>query len=267
MRHESETAPAVPSEETALHYIVEHLANGPSSGQTRYGYSFHVMNAIDPYLLSQGVRENRDRWCDHVSTPFLSAAWSLCVRGILRPTTVRLGGQVVPDGGGYSITSFGEDWLRQSRDGLEYIPLEPGRLAELLTKYATRFGAGFHQRAQDAVRCHQAHAYLGCCAMCGAGAESIFLALAIAKSGDKEQTLKTYLAKNGRSRIEATLTSQQQAHIQNGFKAFTGLLKYWRNLTAHGQQSEIEEVEAFTSVLLLLRFAQFATDHWDDLTQ
>jgi hypothetical protein len=103
--------------------------------------------------------------------------------------------------------------------------------------------------------------------MCGAGAESIFLALAIQKSGDAEATEKLYLTKNGRSQIEATLTGQQPARIQNGFKGFTGLLKYWRDVSAHGQESHIEEVEAFTSVLLLLRFAQFATDHWDDLTK
>jgi hypothetical protein len=267
MRHEPVNAPAIPTEDTALRYIVDYMIRGPRQGEPRYGYTFYLKNAIDPYLLSQGVQENRGLYCDGVSAPFLSAAWSLCRRGILRPTVERMNGQVVPDGGGYSITAFGRDWLEQTKKGFDYIPLEPGRLAELLTKYAGKFGRGFHQRAQDAVRSHEAHAYFACCAMCGAGAESIFLALAIAKNGDEEETLKTYIAKNGRGRLEANLVGQQPPHIQSSFKAFTGLLKYWRDLTAHGQESEIEEVEAFTSVLLLLRFAQFASDHWEELTR
>jgi len=44
------------------------------------------------------------------------------------------------------------------------------------------------------------------------------------------------------------------------------LLKYWRDESAHGIESKIQEEEAFTSLLLLLRFAQFADSRWQDLT-
>lgn len=178
---------------------------------------------------------------------------------------LQLNGTVVHDGGGYSITSFGRQWLDEAKNGFDYIPSEPGRLAELLTKHAARFGRGFHQRAQDAVRSHRAHAYFACCAMCGAGAESIFLALEIARTKDEEATLKTYGGKSGRSQIENNLIGKKPQPMQTTFRGFTGLLKYWRDASAHGQESEIEEVEAFTSVLTLLRFAQYATDNWDEL--
>ena len=64
----------------------------------------------------------------------------------------------------------------------------------------------------------------------------------------------------------ASAIGQQPAHIQNPFKSFMGLLKYWRDESAHGREAAIDEVEAFTSVVLLIRFAQFAVDNWDALT-
>ena len=258
--------PSSPSEETALHFIVEYLTKGRKPEHSHFGYSFYVVHAIDAYLRAQGMTGELTHAAYRVSAPFLSACWDLCRRGVFRPTVYQLNGQVAADGGGYSVTAFGQQWLEEAKSGFDYVPLEPGHLAELLSKFSGKFGPGFHERAQDAVRCHRAHAYLACCAMCGAGAESIFLALAIQKSGDPKATEATYFSKNGRSRIEATLIGQQPTHIQAGFKAFTGLLKYWRDMSAHGRQSQIEEVEAFTSVLLLLRFAQFASDHRDELT-
>jgi hypothetical protein len=44
------------------------------------------------------------------------------------------------------------------------------------------------------------------------------------------------------------------------------LLSYWRDEAVHGTASQISETEAFTSLILLLRFAQYATDHWSELT-
>jgi len=165
---EEEVAPEVPSEETALHFIIEYVTKGQKSEDSRYGYSFYVIHAIDAYLRSLGRTGELSRWCSGVSAPFLSAGWDLCRRGIFRPTVYQLNGQVVTDGGGFSITAFGQQWLEEAKGGFDYIPLEPGHLAELLAKYAAKFGPGFHERAQDAVRCHRAHAYLACCAMCGA---------------------------------------------------------------------------------------------------
>ncbi len=45
-----------------------------------------------------------------------------------------------------------------------------------------------------------------------------------------------------------------------------GLLKYWRDEAAHGKASNIKEEEAFTSLGLLLRFAMFMDNNWNELT-
>jgi hypothetical protein len=44
------------------------------------------------------------------------------------------------------------------------------------------------------------------------------------------------------------------------------LLSYWRDEAAHGTASEISETEAHTALGRLVRFAQFASDHWNELT-
>jgi hypothetical protein len=239
---------------------------GSSGGYSRYGYSFHLLGVIDSYLRAQGVQGELSNVAYRISDPFLSACWHLCLRGVLRPSVYRMNGQAVPDGGGYSLTAFGAKWIEDAKGSFDYVPTEPGHLAELISKHSLRFGMGFNQRAQDAVRCHSARAYLACCAMCGAGAESIFLALENKRNGDPKEIEKLYVTKNGRSKIEGLLVGQQPAHIQNAFRSFTGLLKYWRDESAHGREAAIDEVEAFTSVVLLIRFAQFAADNWDVLT-
>jgi hypothetical protein len=44
------------------------------------------------------------------------------------------------------------------------------------------------------------------------------------------------------------------------------LLSYWRDEAAHGTVSEIAEIEAHTALGRLVRFAQFTSDNWDELT-
>ncbi|MCY7345073.1 MAG: hypothetical protein LH614_02545 [Pyrinomonadaceae bacterium] len=78
--------------------------------------------------------------------------------------------------------------------------------------------------------------------------------------------LKTYKAANGRSNVEKFLIGNQKTHIQQDFTTYMSLLKYWRDESAHGAESKIQEEEAFTSLLLLLHFAQFADSRWQDLT-
>jgi len=92
---------------------------------------------------------------------FADAAWELCRRGILRPGVREHQAQAV-DEGGFSITKFGVEWLKERQEDT-FVPTEPERFAELLAPYRDRFGLGFHERAQQAVRCYGAHAYLACC--------------------------------------------------------------------------------------------------------
>ena len=101
--------------------------------------------------------------------------------------------------------------------------------------------------------------------MCGAAAESIVLAIAVAKSGDEATVLKTYLATQGRKRTIDGIVHAARASIADAFKAATDLLSYWRDEAAHGRASEISEIEAHTALGRLVRFAQFASDNWAEL--
>jgi hypothetical protein len=107
-------------------------------------------------------------------------------------------------GDGYSITPMGERWLA-SADPRLHIPTDPARLATILAGFSTKFGPGFEQRAQEAVKCYNAQTYLACCAMCGAAAESILLAVAINRRGDAASVLRDYRAGGGRTRVERGL--------------------------------------------------------------
>ena len=58
---------------------------------------------------------------------------------------------------------------------------------------------------------------------------------------------------------------QAKNHIRQEFLGYSGLLKYWRDEAAHGKASVISDNEAYTSLALLLRFAMFAHDNWNEL--
>lgn len=102
--------------------------------------------------------------------------------------------------------------------------------------------------------------------MCGAAAESILLAAAIAKSGDEQGTLQTYRCATGRSKVENSPLGQASTYVREGYRSFSGLLKYWRDEAAHGTASSISDNEAYTSLALLLRHAMFVADNWRELT-
>jgi len=203
-----------------------------------------------------------------VSPSFYDAAWELCRRGIIRPGVTAYGEQSTEAGvagDGYSITPFGRQWLIESSTNEYVVPTEPERFAKMLQPHIKKFGQGFHQRAQQAIRCYGAHAYLACCAMCGAAAESIFLAIAIAKFKDEAWVLKNYRKANGRSTIVNKIIGQPNKKITQEFKGFISLLNYWRDESAHGQVSDIHENEAYTALAFLLRFAMFVDKCWEEL--
>ncbi len=167
-------------------------------------------------------------------------------------------------GMGYSITQFGRTWLSEA-DRDDFVPTEPERFGRLLEPFRAKFGPGFHQRAQEAIRCYGAHAYLACCAMCGAAAESILLKVA-AQLKDEAEVLKDYRSSGGRGRIENLIVGRATQHLRREFFGFTPLLNYWRDVAGHGSVAVISDDEAFTSIALLLRFAQFVSDRWNELT-
>jgi len=266
-------------EEDALKHLISALRKSGAPRATdasNYGYDVYLPNVIREFVIAErGQAGNRINPNDPVeikvrelSPGFLAAAWELCRRGIIRPGIRTFGDQATDAGSagcGYSITPFGRVWLSEARTD-DFVPTEPERFGRLLAPYENRFGPGFHERAQQAIRCYGAHAYLACCAMCGAAAESILLAIAIAKTADEPLVLKDYRAANGRSKIEALILGKARQQLQTGLRAFTEPLKYWRDESAHGLASTLKDEHAYTALAMLLRFAQFSNDNWNELT-
>jgi hypothetical protein len=256
------------AEEDAFNFIVKCVREKKDIGH--YGYQLYIPDVIRQYLiLIKADRHEEDRNTQILSPVFYAAAWNLCRRGVLRPGIKKYLEQSTSDGNagnGYSITPLGEEWFQKEAQ-YDFIPLEPGRFARLLDDCGDKFGIGFRERCQEAIRCYNGLAYIACCAMCGAAAESIILALAIAKSGDEEKVLKDYLSSGGRGRIENLIINQKPQQIQNEFRGYSSLLKYWRDAASHGKESGITDNEAYTSLAFILRFALFTNDRWDVLTK
>lgn len=256
------------NQEDATKLLIRWLKD--SSGNSSYGYDYYLPRMIRNHIEHEHVDPFMvDNILSEVSPKFYAAAWELCRRGIIRPGISRHGEQSTPDGNagnGYSITPFGRQWL-QDKASNDFIPTEPERFGALLEPYKNKFGSGFHQRAQQAIRCYGAHAYLACCAMAGAATESMILAAAIEKIQDEAQVLQQYFSRSGLKTITNTLTHDLDNNSKEEFLHSNSLLKYWRNAAAHGQVSDISENEAFTSLVLLLRLAQFFDKKWTDITK
>ena len=214
---------------------------------------------------TQGMTMYRHNYADPGLGAYHAAAWDLCRRGIIHPKpTVDAQYPSLP-GWFFVVTPYGRTWL-ETVSGLDVLPSEYSRFAQLLAGHTGRFGSGFGSRAQEAVRCYRAQTYLACCVMCGAAAESVLLALAVAKTGDEARVLSEYRSASGRSRIERLLLGQQTQGVRDAFAMYTELLKYWRDDAAHGMQVTIDEEDAFTALILLMRFARYADAHWSQLT-
>jgi hypothetical protein len=200
------------------------------------------------------------------SGSFHTAAWELVRRGILRPQARESQHGYPPaDFGWFFVTTeYGRRWLAALTGG-EAIPMEYGRFSELLAGHAERFGAGYASRSQEAVRCYQAQAYLACCAMCGAAAESVLLAVVIAKTGDETAVLDRYSKAGGRKFVENAVGGQLEPRLRGPLDNYMDLLKYWRDNSAHGKAIEMDEETAFGAMLLLLRLAGFADREWEVL--
>ncbi len=262
------------NDEDALKFLIRSLREPVRTDCSNYGYDVYVPNIIRAYLRATGGKaqaydvEGQLRTTGKELSPqFYAAAWELARRGILRPGVRIMGEQSTDEGSagnGFSVTPFGKGWLSEDSQD-DFIPTEPGRFAAMLEPYRSRFGPGFYERAQEAVRCYGAHAYLACCAMCGAAAESVLVAAAVARNGSEEAVLKIYASANGRSRVESALLAQVRDQLRREFQGLTVLLKYWRDEAAHGRATLMGDNEAYTSLAMLLRFAKLVADNWPDL--
>lgn len=198
--------------------------------------------------------------------PFaLEAAWELVRRGILRPGSQRYPTVGNSDDSAFTLTRQGQKWIVDPEHD-RVLLLQPGALARTLAEYRRLYGEGYLQRANEAIKCQSTGAYLACCAMCGAAAESIVLALAIEKSGDEEAVLRTYNSRSGRSNVLNGLVGQVVEPVRRRLLTYSELLSYWRDDAAHGVESNLSDAHAEEALERLLRLAQFADDHWKELT-
>lgn len=248
----------------AAAFILDFIRSPRPSAYGAPDCELYLPNIIAAYLVERehipqhSVRDHRRM--SELLPIFLDAAWEFCRRGIFRPAEVN--SRV--EGRGFSITSGGRSWL--DAKSFEPVLLNPSRLTQLFEKFSARLGRGFQQRASEAANCHALKCYLASCAMCGAAAESVVLSVAIAKDEDEERVLKIYQAAHGRRNVINSIIGAARPGIVGAFKAATDLLSYWRDEAAHGVVSEISEIEAYTALHQLLRFAQFVCDNWAELT-
>ena len=254
----------------ALEFIIAYIKT-PQKDQNYFGYEIYLSPIVKSYLAeidpsSVHIQYPQDHPKNRELTPvFYDAVWELCRRGILRPSVQFMGGEGCADGSGYSLTSQGRRWIEDRAS----VALLGGsdRISQQFEKLSVQLGSGFRQRATEAAQCHGFGVYVACCAMCGAAAESILLAVAIAKTGDEAKVLSSYRAAHGRQKIIDSIIGQTRQNVARPFRSAAGLLSYWRDDAAHGLSSTISEIEAHDALARLLRFAQFTTDNWTELTQ
>jgi hypothetical protein len=268
----TETVVSDPTVDDAIAIIIDLIRNRQTEIR-QYGYDAYLPLVWNNYAIASKMVPAGDRYAlervgPRVSGTFYAAAWELCRRGTLRPGVRDSTGPfttIGSSGDGYSITPMGERWLA-SADPRLHIPTDPARLATILAGFSTKFGPGFEQRAQEAVKCYNAQTYLACCAICGAAAESILLAVAINRRGDAASVLRDYRAGGGRTRVERSLLGQVGEPVSLRFHMFMDLLNYWRDDSSHGVATTIDEPEAFDALSRLMRFAHFVNDQWAALT-
>jgi hypothetical protein len=260
----------------AFDAIVHYLAKIPASKDHRGQRAGHqecdfvitdfVWNFWLPHLdRRDGRYSNASDLEQERFIPFYDAAWELCRIGVLRPGVFAPRGMTHPRmfGDNYVITTFGRAWLQSAS---ERPVIDSSRLAQLLDTFSARFGEGYAQRASEAVSTYRTANWLAASVMAGAAAESILIALAIAKSGDEKRVLKLYNGPSGRSAttklVLAGVRPSLQQHLENALL----VLQYWRDSASHGVAASITEIEAHASLMQILRLAQFTDKNWDALT-
>jgi hypothetical protein len=230
-----------------------------------YGYDLYARNGAEFAARQRYPREHYlDAPLRELSPIFYEAAWELCRRGIVRPGVRRSGEQAVEEGG-YSLTIAGRAALA-NLDTTTILIAQPGSLPATLSGFQPLFGDGFHQRAMEAVKCRNAEAWLACCAMVGAAAESVLLAVAITKEGNEERVLRVYRSNRGRQAVLNMIVGQADAQRRNTMTTFAGIVSLWRDDAAHGQASLIDTSNADEALRQLLHMCQWVAREWDNLT-
>ncbi len=259
-----EIEPEIPKQEDAANYLVEYLRAIPA-GRHSYGYDLWLPNLIQSHARRTATYLHPQdpvspQWIERLSAPFYAAAWDLCRLGVIRPGALHWQAQTHGDGDGYCITPRGREWLA-AQEQTPFIPTDPGRTLALLTSVASRFGVVYRTRAGEAAICYGAGAYYACCAMVGAAAESVALAVGISRLGE-QRALKLYFGNSGRSRLERAILDGIPTWLARDFQGHMGLIADWRDLAAHADERIVTEGEAYMALLGLLRFATLVDQQW-----
>ncbi len=216
-----------------------------------YANSLLIKCFKDKYNLESNRSEN---WRVDISPIFIDACWELCRCGILRPFTYTTSDQGTTQGDGFSITAFGRQWLDEGRFD-NYVPTEPDRFADILSKYVEIFGKSIDERAQEAVRCYNAHAYLACCVMVGAASETILNA--VADRLDIQKPESQTITKTRRSTISNTSKGVRERVL-----AFSYIIELWIISCIQHDRLDNSPDRGYISLALLLRLASFRRDEW-----
>jgi len=264
--------------EDVLKYLVEVLRMGSDPRIGEYGYEVYLPKLVSGYIERLAIsgdygdyfgdRVSATRVVHHVGGLFYDAAWELCGMGVLRPGVRGPREQSTEQGnsgGGYCITSFGRAWLAESRREA-FLPLDPAQYAESLRPYHQRLGAGFSCFAEEAIRCYNARAYLASCAMSGAAAEAILLAIAIEKDGDADNVRMIYTAQNGRMHLRAMISADAPELLREEIRNYLKLLNYLQSESAGASASAVQQADASNALAQVADFARCADTHWAVLT-
>lgn len=258
------------TEEDAFAFCVDTLA-ALLKGEFRHEARNFDITAIvlrDQLFQVNRITEHNDKinMESLIGAKILSALWQLCLKGVLRASPRSLQDTMKETSDGYSLTEQGREWIKNQDKHPMLVASKS--FADLLSKYSSRFGAAYQERVADTIRCFDAGAYLGCCAMCGAACEAIYLALATEKEGQDqaEAVLKKYRAADGRKQLQNILNHGLNGGLTRGIEGGFTVLAYWRDISAHGETVGVGHAEARTALNTLLSLAQLADDRWDELT-
>jgi hypothetical protein len=226
-------------------------------GYADYGYELYLEKLLIEYGIAKLEQSSSasgwHKLRSDISPVFMDACWELCRRGIIRPYTRTTSGQG-SNNPGFTTTAFGRQWLNEVNLN-DYVPTEPDRFAQMLEPFKEIFGASFYNRAQEAVRCYNAHAYLACCAMTGSSAENVLRATA-EKLGGKVNT-KTKFSELNRIIINKCAEVQKQK-----FRAYSDMVNTWRDSSMHHENLDIASQHAYNSLLHLLLLVKLCRDNW-----
>lgn len=250
--------------EEALAYAIQLLKEGKAK---KYGYDYFAASvARRVATLETKDKDPREieRKTAEYHNLFAEAGWVLSLRGILRPGVNELRGQALPEGG-YTFTDAGKAKVDQLDDATVLL-FQSSSLISTFEGFEDRFGAGFVQRATEAVHCRDAGLWYSACAMCGAAAEAVLLETAVAKNGDREAVLRAYRASGGRSKILNLITGTASAYLKMTLKDFSGIIGSWRDDAGHGAAVNISEANAAEALRQLLHMCQWIQKEWDNLT-